>query len=228
VPGQAVVPGGGDPCLGGRQHRGENDVLIGVEELAGLSAVVSMLLILAVAGNKIQGLAAVRALGMLIAGLPCLPWFIQSGWNLAFGLLPPYWAAKAFWVASDNGIWWPYVVVGIVYNVAVAVPLFRRFLSKNGVAKNGSLINWSSVCREAWSATSNADPGEGHEQSKEPHPSATAGARLLVGGQPARRDPAPRDRWWGAAADRRRDGAGVGELPVVARLPRRVGVRVRP
>jgi hypothetical protein len=64
----------------------------------------------------------------------CLPWFIQSGWNLAFGLLPPYWAAKAFWVASDNGIWWPYVVVGIVYNVAVAVPLFRRFLSKNGAS----------------------------------------------------------------------------------------------
>lgn len=43
-------------------------------------------------------------------------------------------AAKAFWVASDNGILWPYVVVGIVYNVAVAVPLFRRFLSKNGAS----------------------------------------------------------------------------------------------
>jgi hypothetical protein len=28
----------------------------------------------------------------------------------------------------------PYVVVGIVYNVAVAVPLFRRFLSKNGAS----------------------------------------------------------------------------------------------
>jgi fluoroquinolone transport system permease protein len=106
-------------------------VLIPIGLLAGLSAVVSMLLILAMANNKIQGLAALRALGMLIAGLPCLPWFIQSEWNLAFGLLPPYWAAKAFWVASAHGTWWPYIVGGVVYNLAVAWPLFRRFLAKH-------------------------------------------------------------------------------------------------
>jgi fluoroquinolone transport system permease protein len=105
--------------------------LIPIGLLAGLSAVVTLLLILAMAGNKIQGLAAVRGLGMLIAGLPCLPWFIDSGWNLAFGLLPPYWAAKAFWVASDHGTWWPYLVVGAAYNLAIAWPLFRRFLAKN-------------------------------------------------------------------------------------------------
>jgi fluoroquinolone transport system permease protein len=108
--------------------------LIPIGLLSGLSAVVCLLLIVAVAGNKIQGLAMLRALGMLMAGLPALPWFIDSGWNLAFGVLPPYWAAKAFWVASDHGSWWPYVLVGIVYNVAVAVPLFRRFLAKNGAS----------------------------------------------------------------------------------------------
>lgn len=74
--------------------------LIPIGLLAGVSAVVTLLLIVAVANNKIQGLAMVRALGMLIAGLPCLPWFIHSGWNLAFGVLPPYWAAKAFWVGQ--------------------------------------------------------------------------------------------------------------------------------
>jgi fluoroquinolone transport system permease protein len=105
--------------------------LIPIGLLAGLAAVVCLLLILALASNKIQGLAAVRALGMLIAGLPALPWFIHSGWNLAFGVLPPYWAAKAFWLASDHGTWWPYLLVGAVYNLAVAWPLFRRFLAKN-------------------------------------------------------------------------------------------------
>ncbi len=105
--------------------------LIPIGLLSGLSAVVCLLLIVAVASNKIQGLAMVRALGMLIAGLPCLPWFIDSAWNLAFGVLPPYWAAKAFWVASDNGVWWPYVVGGVVYNAAVAWLLLRRFLAKN-------------------------------------------------------------------------------------------------
>ena len=43
--------------------------LIPIGMLAGLSAVVTLLLIVAVAGNKIQGIAMVRALGMLIAGL---------------------------------------------------------------------------------------------------------------------------------------------------------------
>jgi len=105
--------------------------LIPIGVLAGLSAVVTLLLIVAVASNKIQGIAMVRALGMLIAGLPCLAWFIDSAWNLAFGVLPPYWAAKAFWVASDHGTWWPYLFVGVIYNLAVAWPLFRRFLVKN-------------------------------------------------------------------------------------------------
>lgn len=105
--------------------------LIPIGLLAGLSAVVTLLLILAMASNKIQGLAAVRVLGMLIAGLPCLPWFIDSNWNLAFGLLPPYWAAKSFWIATAHGPWWPYLLSGVVYNFAVAWPLFRRFVAKN-------------------------------------------------------------------------------------------------
>ena len=105
--------------------------LVPIGLLAGVSAVVTLLLIVAVAGNKIQGLAMVRGLGMLIAGLPCLPWFIHSSWNLAFGVLPPYWVAKAFWVASDHGAWWPFLLGGVVYNVAIAWPLLRRFVAKN-------------------------------------------------------------------------------------------------
>ena len=105
--------------------------LIPIGMVAGLSAVVTLLLIIALASNKIQGIAMVRVLGMLIAGLPCLPWFIDSAWNLAFGVLPPYWAAKAFWVATDHGTWWPYLLGGMIYNLAIAWPLFRRFVTKN-------------------------------------------------------------------------------------------------
>jgi fluoroquinolone transport system permease protein len=105
--------------------------LVPIGLLAGVSAVVTLLLITALASNKIQGLAMVRALGMLIAGLPCLPWFIRSPWNLAFGVLPPYWAAKTFWVASDCAMWWPYLLAGFAYNLAIAWLLFRRFLVKH-------------------------------------------------------------------------------------------------
>jgi fluoroquinolone transport system permease protein len=104
--------------------------LVPIGSLAGLSSVVTLLLVIAVVGNKIQGLAMVRALGMLVAGLPCLPWFIHSAWNLAFGVLPPYWAAKAFWMASAHGPWWPYLLAGVCYNLAIAWALFYRFRAK--------------------------------------------------------------------------------------------------
>lgn len=103
--------------------------LIPIGLLAGLSAVVTLLLIVALANNKIQGIAMLRGLGLLIAGLPCLAWFVDSAWNQAFGVLPPYWAAKAFWVAGDHGAWWPYLLAGAVYNLAVGGLLFRRFLA---------------------------------------------------------------------------------------------------
>ena len=51
--------------------------------------------------------------------------------NLAFGVLPPYWAAKAFWVADAHGTWWPYLLAGVAYNLAVVWLLLRRFIAKN-------------------------------------------------------------------------------------------------
>lgn len=105
--------------------------LIPIGVVAGLSAVVTMLVIVAVAGNKVQGIAMLRLLGLLIAGIPCLPWFVDSQWNLAFGVLPPYWSAKAFWIACAGGLWWPYLVGGVVVNVAAGWPLLRRFLARS-------------------------------------------------------------------------------------------------
>lgn len=105
--------------------------LIPIGLVTGLSSVVTLLLIVAVASNKIQGIAMLRLIGLVIAGLPCLAWFVDSPWNLAFGLLPPYWPAKAFWVANDHGMWWPYLLGGIVFSATVAWPLLRRFIAKN-------------------------------------------------------------------------------------------------
>lgn len=110
---------------------GAAPALMPIGLLAGLSAVVTLLLIVTMADNKIQGLAALRGLGMLIAGLPCLPWFVHSDWALAFGVLPPYWAAKAFWLASGHHTWWPYLLGGLAYNLAIAWLLFRRFTARN-------------------------------------------------------------------------------------------------
>ncbi len=121
----------GTMSFSGLLQPGVAPALIPIGLLAGLSAVVTLLLILTLANNKIQGLAALRGLGMLIAGLPCLPWFIHSPWGLAFGVLPPYWAAKAFWLASSHGTWWPYLVGGVAYNLAITWLLFRRFIARS-------------------------------------------------------------------------------------------------
>lgn len=105
--------------------------LIPIGTVGGLSSVVTMLLIVAVASNKVQGIAMLRLLSLLIAGIPCLAWFLESPADLAFGVLPTYWVAKAFWVAVDHGTWWPYLVGGVIVNAAAGWPLLRRFLAKN-------------------------------------------------------------------------------------------------
>jgi fluoroquinolone transport system permease protein len=102
-------------------------VLIPVGLLTGLSALVVALVIVAMATNKVEGLAVIRALGILIAGLPLLPYFIDSDWQLAFGLIPTYWPAQTFLTASEGGVWWPYLLAGTVYQVLLSWPLYRRF-----------------------------------------------------------------------------------------------------
>ncbi|MFE0020830.1 ABC transporter permease [Amycolatopsis sp. NPDC059021] len=101
--------------------------LIPIGLLTGCSAVVVALVILAMAKNKVEGLAAIRALGILVAGLPLLPSFMDTGWRLAFGVLPTYWPAQAFLAAMDGGAWWPYLLGGVAYHALLCWPLVRRF-----------------------------------------------------------------------------------------------------
>jgi fluoroquinolone transport system permease protein len=100
-------------------------VLHGV--LAGLSAVVVGLLMASVARNKVEGLAVMRGVGILVVGLPCLPFFIDNTWQWAFGILPTYWPSAMFWAAAQGKTWWPYFVIGVLYHVALLVPLYRHF-----------------------------------------------------------------------------------------------------
>jgi fluoroquinolone transport system permease protein len=102
--------------------------LIPIGLLTGLSALVITLAILAVAKNKVEGIAAIRALGIIVAGLPLLPTFIDTDWHLAFGLLPTYWPTQAFLTASDNGTWWPYLLTGTAYHALLTWPLYRKFI----------------------------------------------------------------------------------------------------
>jgi fluoroquinolone transport system permease protein len=78
------------------------------------------------ARNKIEGLAVMRVIGLAVFTVPMIPFFVlDSPWQLAFGVLPPYWPVRAFWSAFDGGTYWPYVVGGLLYNAALVVVLLR-------------------------------------------------------------------------------------------------------
>lgn len=103
--------------------------LLPVAVLSGLLAPGCALTLATFAGNKVEGLALMKALGILLLG-PLAAYFIDSGWQLLFGLSPTYWAAKAFWVAGEGGNFWPYFLVGAAYNLALVALLLRRFREK--------------------------------------------------------------------------------------------------
>lgn len=94
--------------------------------VAGLLAPVLGLLMASLGRNKIEGLAVMRVVGLAVFTLPMIPFFLPgSPWQLAFGVLPPYWPVRAFWSAYDGGTYWPYIVGGVLYNGVLVAALLR-------------------------------------------------------------------------------------------------------
>jgi fluoroquinolone transport system permease protein len=99
---------------------------IPVALIAGLLAPVLGLLMAAAGRTKIEGLAMMRVIGLAVFTLPIIPFFLQhTPWQLAFGVLPAYWPVRAFWSAYDGGTYWPYVLGGLAYNLALVILLLR-------------------------------------------------------------------------------------------------------
>ena len=103
--------------------------IVPVAILSGILAPIFGLVLATFASNKVEGLAMMKALGIFLLG-PLAAYFIDSNWQLLMGILPTYWPAKAFWVASDGGNFWPYFLVGLAYNLLLVVLLLRRFKAK--------------------------------------------------------------------------------------------------
>jgi fluoroquinolone transport system permease protein len=96
--------------------------------LAGLGAVLIGLLMAAAASNKVEGLAIIRAIGVLVFVIPHIPFFadFDRSVELLFGIVPSYWPAKALWQAMNGAATWPYLAAGAVYTLALCIPLLRR------------------------------------------------------------------------------------------------------
>lgn len=76
-----------------------------------------------------QGFALVKGMGVVMLP-PVIAYFIQSGWQVAFGLVPTYWPAKAFWAWQAGDVnYWLYVLAGLAYQGVLLTLLLGRFNS---------------------------------------------------------------------------------------------------
>jgi fluoroquinolone transport system permease protein len=108
--------------------------MLPIAALSGLFAVFSMFLLLAFANNKVEGLAIMKGMGIMMLG-PLAAYFIDSQWQLLLGLLPSYWPAKAYWLISDGQNAWIYVGIGFVYTLFWIMLLLKRFKRKVDINK---------------------------------------------------------------------------------------------
>lgn len=100
--------------------------LIPIAILSGTLAPLFCLVIATFASNKVEGLALMKALGIFLLG-PLAAYFVDSNWQLLLGVLPTYWPAKAFWVASAGASYCPYLIVGLACNLTLTILLLYRF-----------------------------------------------------------------------------------------------------
>lgn len=80
-----------------------------------------------VARNKVQGFALMKVTG-LISMPPLAAWFIQSGWEIAFGLFPTYWPLKLFWLLeAGQGQVGVFFLLGMAYQALILAGLLRWY-----------------------------------------------------------------------------------------------------
>lgn len=80
------------------------------------------------AGNKVQGFALVKVVGIVI--VPSVAaYFVTGPWQNAFGLVPHYWSLKVFWLfdAGAAAAVPVHALIGLAWQAVLVVLLARRF-----------------------------------------------------------------------------------------------------
>lgn len=101
--------------------------LLAVALTAAPLAPIAALFLASFAGNKVQGFALTKVSGILLIP-PLAAYFVESGWQHAFGLLPTYWPARLYWgaQAGESDLWF-YLGAGLLYQGVLLALLLRRF-----------------------------------------------------------------------------------------------------
>jgi fluoroquinolone transport system permease protein len=105
-------------------------MLVPVALVTSLLAPAVLLLLVTFAGSKLEGLALLKGIGILLVGPPLVGYFIGPTWHLLPGILPTYWPAAAYWAADTGGAAWPYLLAGTAYYALLLLWLGGRFQAR--------------------------------------------------------------------------------------------------
>ncbi|MGB0386215.1 MAG: hypothetical protein ACPGWR_15510 [Ardenticatenaceae bacterium] len=101
--------------------------LILISTGASLTAPIATLFYGIFAENKVQGFAMAKFVG-IAGGTILLGWFVDEPLQWLFGLFPPFWISKAYWMAYyGHNLWWLALIVGILLQTALIYLLIQRF-----------------------------------------------------------------------------------------------------
>jgi fluoroquinolone transport system permease protein len=96
-------------------------VVLAAAPLAPLAAVS----LLALARNKLEGMALTKAASLLLAA-PLAALFLPPPWSLAPAIAPTYWAARVTWALQAGANPWPFVVgAWLIPALVIGVLLWR-------------------------------------------------------------------------------------------------------
>jgi fluoroquinolone transport system permease protein len=109
--------------LSGLAAPGSSARLASAVLLAALVTPLFMLTSLALARNKVEGVAAVKLLGLPVYA-PLVTWWLAGPAGWPFAVLPTWWVLQTQWTA------WPYALGGAALTIAAIGLLTRRVISR--------------------------------------------------------------------------------------------------
>ena len=97
--------------------------------LGGLEGPIIALYLAALAGNKVEGLALSKGIGIFMLA-PIVGIFTESWWKHLAGIIPFYWPVQALASLSQSGQnYWVFIVLGILvhaFYIWLLLALFNR------------------------------------------------------------------------------------------------------
>ena len=92
-----------------------------------LTAPIFTLFFATIAENKVQGFAYAK-FGGVSGWIIMIGFFITMPWQWLFGLFPPFWISKAYWLALEgSNWWWGAWLLGITLQIALIGLLMKQF-----------------------------------------------------------------------------------------------------